>query len=519
MIPIRAIGSTLLALSLFGCGGEGDGQADPGTSVKTAIRLAIPILPEETAVSTAEAVAGPLAFPSPPIYDFQSGILSPTNTSSEAEEHIAINPLNSCVWMAVVSDFSIRGGFNTTKYSITYDAGTTWNQGFLPHNAASVTTSDGHSFDANSDPVVAFDRQGRIYITSLYFNSGSKPNGIYIAVAPAGSAGSPFSLTSANILPVVTNLTNPINNDEDKEWVTVDNSTGSSAFKGRIYVCWSRFNTKGSGNSRIMLTWSANQGASWSAPIQVSIPGSPPAQPTGQNGRVQGSQVAVGPDGTVYVVYDCIVSGGHQTFFTKSSNGGVAWTAPVAMTTLPFNELSFTATYRFDSFPYLAVNPNPVSGQSYGEIYVVYPDQPTANSAIEFIRSTDNGATFSAPIVLNDVTTGQRLMPSITADPLNNLHVSWFDTRNGADAQTYDIYAARGVLAAGSITWGSANVRVTPPPSITTSSGFIGDYGAIASTTIPDVDAGGPFTWGVAVPVWSGFGATQILKAAVLAWR
>src|SRR5437016_3355699 len=204
--------------------------------------------------------------------------------------------------------------------------------------------------------------------------------------------------------------------------MAMHNSTGSSLFKNRIYVSWSRFNSSGTG-SRIMVTWSADQAATWSTPLQLS--------PASQNGAVQGSQVAVGPNGTVYVVYDVAVTGGHQVFFTKSTDGGVTWTTAASKTPI-FNELSFSASYRFDSFPYLAVNP------VNGDVYVVYPDQPTANSAIEFIRSTDGGATFSAPVALNDVSTSQRLMPSITADDQNNIHVTWFDTRNGANAQTYD---------------------------------------------------------------------------------
>jgi len=47
---------------------------------------------------------------------------------------------------------------------------------------------------------------------------------------------------------------------------------------------------------------------------------------------------------------------------------------------------------------------------------------------------------------------------------------------------------------------------------MTTNSTFIGDYGGIASSSLYD----GTFTWGFAVPVWTGSGSTQILKAAVL---
>lgn len=501
MTLIRWTCSVLLALSLFSCGDDVKVPAvDPSTPVATAVPLMIAESPDVPEPPSALALAvAPLLFPAAPIYNVQSAVLSPTTTSPAAEEHVAINPLNNCVWVEAISDFSMRGGFNTTKFAITYDFADTWQEGFMPvtgtGNTGKLLSSDAQQWDANSDPVVAFDSLGNVYITSLYFNSGNKRNGIYIAKKAVGAAG-PLTFASTDILPVVTNVSNPIQDSEDKEWLAVDNSTGSSAFKNRVYVSWSRFAASGPGNSRIFITWSSNQGTTWSTPLQIS--------PASQNGAVQGSQVAVGPDGTVYVCWDTAVVGGHRMFFSKSTNGGGAWTTPTAITPI-FNDITFTATYRYDSFPSLAVGP------VNGELYVVYPDQPTANSTIKFIRSTDGGTTWSAPVVLNDVATGQRLMPSITADDQNNLHVCWFDTRNGADAQTYDIYMARGSLATGSLVWGASNVRITPT-SITTNQTFIGDYGGIASSSFND----GVFSWGFAVPAWTGSGNTRILKTAIV---
>src|SRR5713226_4570918 len=42
--------------------------------------------------------------------------VTPTNTLPEAEEHIAVDPNNSSNLLAATSDFSLRGGWNTTKY-------------------------------------------------------------------------------------------------------------------------------------------------------------------------------------------------------------------------------------------------------------------------------------------------------------------------------------------------------------------------------------------------------------------
>src|SRR5713226_2002266 len=49
--------------------------------------------------------------------------VTPTTTIPEAEEHIAVDPLNSSNLVAAISDFSLRGGFNTTKYAFSFNNG------------------------------------------------------------------------------------------------------------------------------------------------------------------------------------------------------------------------------------------------------------------------------------------------------------------------------------------------------------------------------------------------------------
>ena len=49
-----------------------------------------------------------------------------------------------------------------------------------------------------------------------------------------------------------------------------------------------------------------------------------------------------------------------------------------------------------------------------------------------FVASTDGGASFTSPKVINDVSTGQRFLPAFTTDTSSVIHISWFDTRNSA---------------------------------------------------------------------------------------
>src|SRR4029077_5246817 len=110
-------------------------------------------------------------------------------------------------------------------------------------------------------------------------------------------------------------------NLEDKNWLAVDNS--SSAFTGNVYSSWTHFTAT---SSMIFFSRSTNHGVTWSKAIQIN--------PASQNGAIQGSQVAVGPAGEVYVAYEVFMGatgaqGRH--FIAKSTNGGVSFGAAVAL--------------------------------------------------------------------------------------------------------------------------------------------------------------------------------------------
>ena len=406
--------------------------------------------------------------------------VTPTTTKPEAEEHIAVDPLNSKLLVAAISDFSLRGGFNTTKYvvSTTNGGAGSWVQRFVPRNSSGLlVTSDGAVWQANSDPVVAIDKLGNVYLADLYIavsNTGNATNdGLYVSV---GNVSTGVQFTASTTHPVLTHLS-ATSVSEDKPWIAADNSSNATT-TGHVYAAWAHFTAT---SDMIFFSRSTNHGGSWSSPIQVS--------PPTQNGAVQGAQVAVGPQGQVYVTYEVFFVGNkRRQFLAKSTNGGLSFSTPVAITPL-FNELTFSSSYRKNSFPALAVNP------STGFTYVLYADQPstTLGAQVEFIRSTTaGGTTFTAPIVINGSSAGQQFFPAITADSSAVIHTSWFDTRNSTSgASRYDIFASRSLNNGG--TW-SPNARVTPSIINAATSSFIGDYAGIAALG------------GFAHPVWTNGG-------------
>ena len=307
--------------------------------------------------------------------------ITPTSTVPEAEEHIAVDPNNFNNLIAMISDFSQNGGFNTSKFAFSSNDGASWAEQFVPRSGGFPVTADGHIWQANSDPVVAIDKLGNVFLANLYLQADSLGNvtndGYYVCSAKLASGP---TFTKSGCHAVRTTLTkNP--NLEDKEWLAVDNSSSTSA--GNVYASWTHFTAT---SDMIFFSRSTNHGVTWSKAIQIS--------PTAQNGAVQGSQVAVGPTGEVYVAYEVFLSGGKgQHLIAKSTNGGVSFGTPVALTPA-FNNLSFSATYRDNSFPALAVSP--VAGKGF--IYDVYTDQPSASSRTAFVRSkTAGGLTFTSP--------------------------------------------------------------------------------------------------------------------------
>jgi hypothetical protein len=236
----------------------------------------------------------------------------------------------------------------------------------------------------------------------------------------------------------------------------------------------------------------------WSKAIQIS--------PASQNGAVQGSQVAVGPNGEVYVSYELFTGTGstgvHE--IAESTNGGSSFGTPVAMTPT-FNNLTFCVDYRCNSFPALAVNPKT------GFIYDVYTDQPGTNSKTKFVRSkTAGGLTFKTPVVINDLSKGQRLMPAVSSDPSGDVNISWFDTRNSSsNPDVLDIFAT---YTKDNGTTFATNVQVNASHVNASAGDFIGDYSGIAfgQCTVTHCPRG--------IPVWTSAGLNEggMLSIALL---
>jgi hypothetical protein len=344
------------------------------------------------------------------------------NAAPQNETSIAIDPNNSSRIVAGANDYVSRTWSCTVSgtpcsflgdgYSGTYfsnDGGATWcctskDPTHIGTLIPGVEHLVGGPYDAGGDPSVAFDSHGHVYYAGLGFNRASAPNAVEVSKGTFDGGGA-LSWGA----PTWINPTTSASTFNDKEWIAVD-SHATSAFRDRIYVTWTRFimNAKTGvyKQSPIAFVYSTDGGATFSAPKLIS----------GNAHYGQGSRPVVGPDGTLYVFWDgsTRLAALDSTYMVKSTDGGVTWSKPLAISTLSDTPALRSTAFRMNSFPAAAADPTtgdlyatwtaevPNDGSTYagttGCFYVLNANfAASCHSAAIFSKSTDGGATWTPP--------------------------------------------------------------------------------------------------------------------------
>ena len=366
---------------------------------------------------------------------------------------------------------------------VSSDSGATWFNTFVPgfpsDTSAAGLASPLLGLDGSGDPVVRFDSAGNLYAVGIAFNrdfdQGERPLDTVVYVAkynytpgtPGGtstpnSAANPPNFTYAGTTLVdrgavgfaVPGVAGFVGRFTDKEWAEIDlNSPQASACAGNIYVAFTDFHAN-FGSSPIKFSRSTDGGATFSQPKTIST-GSPSGTP-----HNQGVDIAVAPDGTIYVAYAAFQGGGNSAFngiaVVKSTDCGRKWSQPVFVGTINDPQAPGIA-FRTPAFAFVAVddtNPNVV--------YVAYQSL-SGDYDIYVQRSTDGAATWGAPVQVNeDPGAHQQIFPTIEVSH-GALHVAWYDTRNSAASSEdmVDVYYASTNTAGDTYPTFSHNVRVS----------------------------------------------------------
>jgi hypothetical protein len=201
------------------------------------------------------------------------------------EPDVAVSPQDERVAVAVAHNGRYPdGGAVGISYAWTDDGGRTWHAHPLP-GVTSATGGEARWARA-SDPVAAFDAAGRVYVSTLLFNTGCDTA---VAVSRSTDGGRTFGP------PVLVHSSSTCAVSDDKNWLSVDTAPGSP-HRGRLYQFWTPFLLDPFGNadgSPQAVAWSDDQGRTWSAPVSVSAP----------HANTQNSQPMLRRNGTVVDSY------------------------------------------------------------------------------------------------------------------------------------------------------------------------------------------------------------------------
>jgi len=290
------------------------------------------------------------------------------------EPSVAINPRNP---QQVVVAYQTGA-----RIADTQDAGRNWrtSSDTVPGNYAvsgdvSVAyDNSGHAFLC----YIAFDKLG----TDEYWGRNATRNGVFVRRSPDG--GQTWKQTP---VPVIEHATAPGIPFEDKPYLVADNTQGPYA--GNLYVGWTEFTLA---QSVILFSRSTDDGATWSKPIRISTEA---GLPRDDNGAVEGFTGAVGPDGTLYVVW----ADGTHVVFTSSRDGGRTFAPSRGVIPIAPPYFHITDVDRTDGFPVISIDPH--GGSGAGLLYVTWSDYRNGDVDVFCSTSADRGRTWSPAVRVN----------------------------------------------------------------------------------------------------------------------
>jgi hypothetical protein len=349
------------------------------------------------------------------------------------------NPMRMAIGWRQFDD--VTSNFRQAGYGYTTDGGLTWTfPGVLQPGFF------------RSDPVTGSDETGTFFYLSL---RSSWPQQTFYCddMWRSTDGGAAWALISGKQGAI----------GGDKQWFTIDKTCGPGHHFQ--YQAFDQANCAGG-----LFNRSTNAGVTWETPIDI------PNEP------IYGT-LDVDSNGNLYV-------GGEGFDFrcARSSNAQFGNQTPVFDQITPVNMGGDLAGG--------GINPGGLDGQAFlavdhsgtatnDNVYMLASVQPSGRSTTDvmFVRSTDGGATFSAPVRVNDDNNPSKWhwFGTFSVAPNGRLDAVWYDTRNAAnniDSQLFYSYSTDA-----GVTW-STNVPVSSafnPQEGWPNQNKIGDYITIIS--------------------------------------
>jgi hypothetical protein len=318
------------------------------------------------------------------------------------EPGVAVNPANPQQVVAVFQD--------NAHAAYSQDGGKTWQvaEGVDPKNyrvsgdVSTVFDNQSHAFIC----YMAFDKLG----TFNYWAHGATRNGIFVRRSLDGG-----KTWEANHVPVAEHSTVSDIPFEDKPYIVAD--TSKSKFAGNLYLGWTRWRLT---DSQMVISRSTDDGKTWSEPVEVDAH---PGLPRDDNGAAEGFDGAVGPDGTLYVIW----SQDDDLVFTSSRDGGKTFSRARAIIHTAPIMFAIETLDRANGFPQIAIDPKSK------RLYVTWSDYRNGDLDV-FISSSGDGGKHWTPAarVNNDpVHNGvEQFFQWLAVDPVDgSVNVVFYDRR------------------------------------------------------------------------------------------
>ena len=388
----------------------------------------------------------------------------PIGTGHQTETPITRHPTNPLIMFGSAN--TSRGGNFSTGWYVTTNGGANW------FGNDTLYSTSGTAIYNYGDPGPIIDGTGRllnsyITLTGQMGASYSVNNGVNWS----STATFPSSTTSS-----------------DKNLSSTDDVPTSANYL-RSYTYYTEF--AGAYVNRIVGTYTANQGGSWSTVAPVStVPSA--------NHFHQGVDTRVGPNGEVYVVWanSLLTDANYKEDslgFAKSTNGGVSWTisrnnAADVNGNRTFNMMN---GIRVAGFPRIDVDRT--CGARAGWIYVVMgeknPGVAGDISDIVLYKSTNGGVNWSTGVRVNQDAFGngrKQYMSAIRVDESGGVNVVYYDTRNTPTNDSAEVYLSRSTD--GGVTFTDLKVgskfKHAPTGVVGVNTAYAGDYIGITSALV-----------------------------------
>lgn len=264
------------------------------------------------------------------------------------------------------------------------DGGQTWKiaEGTAPKEYR-VSGDVSLAYDAAGRAIlcyIAFDKLG----TTNYWAQGATRNGIFIRRSPdGGQTWEPQAMT------VIAHESAPGIPFEDKPWIVADTS-GPHA--GNLYIGWTQFTLTA---SDLLFSRSTDGGKSWSRPIKLNTVS---GLPRDDNGALEGFHGVVGPDGTLYTIWD----DRDGIMMAVSHDGGATFSKDRRIIPAGPGYFGITGVSRSNGFPQIGMDPHSSTRSAEGgNLYVAWSDYTNGDVDIFVSSSSDHARTWSAPVRVN----------------------------------------------------------------------------------------------------------------------